>query len=174
LESIARQFEDTPLGALATARLDELKKALSLASPPQPAVTANPTMSREAQDFRVCNATPSRIGIALGYKEHSNWKTEGWWNLAARSCETLVRGKLSNRFWYMYAVDYDRGGDWSGRHKLCTRDKEFTILDNSGGADCLARGFSHTGFFEVDTGDSAGWTVNLTDAASAKPAGARP
>ena len=42
-------------------------------------------------DFRVCNRTASRIGLAVGYKEGERWTTEGWWNLAANSCETDAR-----------------------------------------------------------------------------------
>ena len=118
-------------------------------------------------DFRLCNNTSNRIGIAVGYKvENEGWTTEGWWNLAARSCEVLVRGALVARFYYIYAVDYDRGGEWSGQAFMCTRDKEFTI---KGTEDCLARGFDRTGFFEVDTGEQPSWTVQLTESAEAAP-----
>src|SRR5262245_11748570 len=77
-------------------------------------------------DFRLCNNTGNRIGVAVGYKENEGWTTEGWWNLAARSCETVLRGSLVARFYYIYAVDYDRGGEWSGQAFMCTREKEFT------------------------------------------------
>ncbi len=111
-------------------------------------------------DFRLCNNTNSRIGIALGYKDGDGWATEGWWNVTARNCETLLRGSLAARYYYVYAVDYDRGGEWSGQAFMCTRDKEFTIR---GTGDCLARGFDRTGFFEVDTGEQQTWTVQLTE-----------
>ena len=94
-------------------------------------------------DFRLCNNTGSRVGIALGYKDAEGWTTEGWWNLSARSCETLLRGMLVARFYYVYAIDYDRGGEWSGHAFMCTRDKEFTLR---GTEDCLARGYDRTGF----------------------------
>src|SRR5262249_16672771 len=64
-----------------------------------------------AADFRLCNNTPSRVGIAVGYKDGDGWTTEGWWNLSSRSCETLLRGTLVARFYYIYAIDYDRGGE---------------------------------------------------------------
>lgn len=117
-------------------------------------------------DFRLCNNTGSRVGIAIGYKEGENWATEGWWNLSSRSCETLLRGALVARFYYIYAVDYDRGGEWSGKAFMCTRDKEFTIR---GIEDCLARGFDRTGFFEVDTGEQQAWTVQLTESTEQAP-----
>ena len=113
-----------------------------------------------AADFRLCNNTSSRVGIAIGYKDKDGWTTEGWWNLATRSCETLLRGTLVARFYYIYAVDYDRGGEWSGQAFMCTRDKEFTVR---GTEDCLARGYDRTGFFEVDTSEQQSWTVQLTD-----------
>ena len=117
-------------------------------------------------DFRLCNNTGSRVGIALGYKDADGWTTEGWWNLSARSCETLVKGQLVARFYYVYAVDYDRGGEWSGKAFMCTRDKEFTIR---GVEDCLARGYDRTGFFEVDTGEQRSWTVQLTESTEQAP-----
>src|SRR5262245_282437 len=117
-------------------------------------------------DFRLCNNTSNRVGIAVGYKENEGWITEGWWNIGARSCETVLRGSLVARFYYIYAVDYDRGGEWSGQAFMCTREKEFTIR---GTDDCLARGYDRTGFFEVDTGDQGSWTVQLTESADQVP-----
>ncbi|HEY2186889.1 MAG TPA: DUF1036 domain-containing protein [Xanthobacteraceae bacterium] len=117
-------------------------------------------------DFRLCNNTSNRVGVSVGYKENEGWTTEGWWNLGARSCETVLRGSLVARFYYIYAVDYDRGGEWSGQAFMCTREKEFTIR---GTDDCLARGYDRTGFFEVDTGDQPSWTVQLTESADQVP-----
>jgi uncharacterized membrane protein len=117
-------------------------------------------------DFRICNQTPSRIGVALGYKDAEGWTTEGWWNIGANACETVMRGPLVARFYYLYAVDYDQGGEWAGKAFMCTRDKEFTIR---GLDDCLARGYNRTGFFEVDTGEQKNWTVQLTEQGQAGP-----
>src|ERR1700677_4376095 len=116
--------------------------------------------SSAAADFRLCNNTSSRVGIALGYKDAEGWTTEGWWNVSSRTCETLLRGTLVARFYYIYALDYDRGGEWSGQAFMCSRDKEFTI---KGTENCLARGYDRTGFFEVDTGEQRAWTVQLTE-----------
>jgi uncharacterized membrane protein len=113
-----------------------------------------------AADFRLCNNTASRVGLAVGYKDAQGWTTEGWWNLPARTCETVLKGNLVARYYYVYAIDYDRGGEWMGQAFMCTRDKEFTIR---GIGDCLARGYDHTGFFEVDTGEQRTWTVQLTE-----------
>jgi uncharacterized membrane protein len=117
-------------------------------------------------DFRLCNNTGGKVGIALGYKDNEGWVTEGWWNLGPRSCETLLRGNLVARYYYVYAIDYDRGGEWSGKAFMCSREKEFTIR---GTEDCLARGFDRTGFFEVDTGEQRSWTVQLTETSDQSP-----
>jgi uncharacterized membrane protein len=122
--------------------------------------------SPAAADFRLCNNTSSRVGIALGYKDAEGWTTEGWWNVSSRACETLLRGTLVARFYYIYALDYDRGGEWSGQAFMCSRDKEFTI---KGTENCLARGFDRTGFFEVDTGEQRAWTVQLTESNEQTP-----
>jgi uncharacterized membrane protein len=118
------------------------------------------TSDSGAGGLRLCNRTGSRVGVAIGYKEKQRWATEGWWNVAAGTCETIVAGTLVSRFYYVFAVDYDRGGVWSGKAAMCTRDKMFTI---NGIEDCVARGFEKTGFFEVDTGEQKSWTVQLTE-----------
>src|SRR5262249_56060085 len=64
------------------------------------ALTAQPARA----DFRLCNNTGNRVGIAVGYKENEGWTTEGWWNISARSCETVLRGALVARLYYIYAV----------------------------------------------------------------------
>ncbi|MFJ7436419.1 DUF1036 domain-containing protein [Methylorubrum thiocyanatum] len=111
-------------------------------------------------DLRLCNQTASKVGVTLGYRDGQGWVTEGWWDLKPRSCETLLRGSLAAQFYYVYAVDYTRGGEWSGRAMMCTRDTAFTIR---GVEDCLARGFDRNGFIEVDTGQQRNWTIQLSD-----------
>ena len=119
-----------------------------------------------AADFRLCNNTGSRVGVAVGYKDADGWTTEGWWNLPARTCETVLKGNLVARYYYVYAIEYDRGGEWMGQAFMCTRDKEFTIR---GIGECLARGYDRTGFFEVDTGEQRTWTVQLTESSEQAP-----
>ena len=141
-----------------------LRVAVALATLVVAGVAASPALA----DLRVCNKTTSRVGISVGYKEDETWKTEGWWNIAANSCETLLAGPLVARYYYLYAIDYDRGGEWSGRSYMCTQEKTFTI---KGIDDCLKRGFERTGFFEIDTGEQRTWTVQLTEPGRANPAG---
>ncbi len=111
-------------------------------------------------DLKLCNSTESRIGVAIGYQDKDGWATEGWWNVGSQTCESLLKGAVPSRFIYVYAVDYDRGGEWVGKNFMCTSDKSFAIR---GVQDCPNRGYKRTGFFEVDTGDAKDWTIRLTD-----------
>jgi uncharacterized membrane protein len=124
------------------------------------ALTAIALANAAAADLRICNVTSSRIGIAIGFQDAKGWATEGWWNVAAQTCETLLKGAVPSRFIYVYAVDYDRSGEWGGTNFMCTADKTFAIRDVK---DCQKRGYKRTGFFEVDTGDAKDWTIRLTD-----------
>lgn len=111
-------------------------------------------------DLKLCNSTTSRIGVAIGYQDTAGWSTEGWWNIASQTCETLLKGPVPSRFIYVHAVDYDRGGEWGGKNEMCTAEKSFAI---KGVQDCPKRGYKRSGFFEVDTGEAKEWTIRLTD-----------
>lgn len=111
-------------------------------------------------DFRVCNDTPSLVGVALGYSVDSKWKTEGWWQIPGETCASLLEGSLSSRYYYIYAEDADRGGQWRGDIFMCTANQEFEI---EGEKDCFERGYQKTGFFEIDTGNRDSWMVRLTE-----------
>lgn len=115
--------------------------------------------------LKLCNKTVSRIGVALGYKDTKGWASEGWWNLEANTCETLLEGPLIARYYYIYAVDYDLGGSWGGKAYMCTRDKVFTIRANK---RCEERGYQKTGYFEVDTGEEKDWTISLSGPQTSK------
>jgi len=111
-------------------------------------------------DLKLCNATSSRVGVAVGYQDQNGWATEGWWNIASQTCEVLLKGAVPSRFVYVHAIDYDRGGEWVGTNFMCTHDKSFVVR---GVQDCQKRGYKKSGFFEVDTGEAKEWTVRLTD-----------
>lgn len=115
-------------------------------------------------DLKLCNTTPNRIGVALGYRDATGgWTTEGWWNLPGMTCETLYKGPLTNQFWYVHAVDYDGGGEWAGQSFMCTIDKAFIIKKIKKADDCAKQGYNRTGFFEVDVKDATDWTIRLID-----------
>lgn len=118
-------------------------------------------VSKDARaDFRVCNGTQNLVGVAIGYRGGEGWITEGWWQIPATSCATLIEGQLSSRYYYVYAEDAARGGRWGGDVNMCVAEDEFKI---TGVQNCFTRGFLRMGFKEYDTGQQASWMVQLSD-----------
>lgn len=111
-------------------------------------------------DLKLCNATPARVGVAIGYRKADGWVTEGWWNISAKTCETLLKGRVPSRYIYVHAIDYERGGEWVGQTMMCTAAQSFAI---QGTENCAQRGFQRSGFYEVDTGEADEWTIRLAD-----------
>nr|WP_295464578.1 DUF1036 domain-containing protein [Mesorhizobium sp.] len=111
-------------------------------------------------DFRVCNATQSLVGVAIGYRAAAGWITEGWWHIEKSTCKTLIEGPLASRYYYLYAEDAERGGRWDGPINMCVAEKEFKITAVN---DCVRRGFQRAGFQEYDTREQSSWMVELTD-----------
>lgn len=116
--------------------------------------------SEARADFRVCNGTQNLVGVAIGYRASEGWITEGWWQVPATTCATLIEGELKSRYYYLYAEDAARGGRWTGDVKMCVAENEFKIV---GVKDCFARGYQQMGFKEYDTGKQGSWMVQLTD-----------
>jgi uncharacterized membrane protein len=111
-------------------------------------------------EFRVCNGSQNLVGVAIGYRGKDGWVTEGWWQVPASTCATLIEGELQSRYYYLYAEDSARGGRWTGDVNMCVAENEFKIV---GVQDCYARGFQRMGFKEYDTGRQGSWMVQLSD-----------
>lgn len=116
-------------------------------------------------DFRVCNGTQNLVGVAIGYRSDKGWISEGWWQVPASTCATLIEGELKSRYYYLYAEDAARGGRWTGDVNMCVAENEFKI---TGVEDCFARGYQRMGFKEYDTGRQGSWMVQLSDTPGAQ------
>ncbi|MGI9426898.1 MAG: DUF1036 domain-containing protein [Hyphomicrobiaceae bacterium] len=112
-------------------------------------------------ELKLCNATSSRVGVAIGYQDQRGWATEGWWNIGAQTCESVLKGPTPSRYIYVYAIDYERGGAWAGTHAMCISDSTFSIREVE---NCEGRGYGTGKFHEVDTGSANSWTVRFSDA----------
>ncbi len=123
------------------------------------------TASDARADFRVCNGTQNLVGVAIGYRAAQGWISEGWWQVPASTCATLIEGELQSRYYYLYAEDAARGGRWTGEVNMCVAENEFKI---SGVEDCFARGYQRMGFKEYDTGRQGSWMVQLSDTPGAQ------
>jgi uncharacterized membrane protein len=116
-----------------------------------------------AADLRVCNRTDHLLNVALGSPADEGFKTEGWWAIAADTCQRVVRGALASRYVYLYAADLDGRAAVDGTVTMCVERRGFEIF---GTTECWRRGYEEAGFAEIDTRDFDGWTVFL------EPAGA--
>ena len=109
-------------------------------------------------DLTVCNQNQDRVAVAVGYHDEHDWVAEGWWNIDGATCETVIEGNLTGRFYYVHAINYDSGGSWGGTSFMCTAVRKFTIRGRS---SCAQRGYRRTGFYEIDTGDAQDWVQQL-------------
>jgi len=116
--------------------------------------------SAHADGLKLCNATSSRIGVAIGYQDQRGAATEGWWNIGAQTCETLLKNPPPSRYIYVHAIDYERGGEWAGDLNMCVGERSFLIREIN---NCEERGYQTAKFYEVDTGDANEWTIRLSD-----------
>lgn len=115
-------------------------------------------------DFRICNRTSARIGLAIGVKEGPIFITQGWFNMKPNACDTPIKDDLKPGPYYIYGIDYDRGGEWTGAQLLCVGDREFYV---EGSADCYARGYERAGFRRIETKGQKNWTLDITDETTA-------
>ncbi len=66
-------------------------------------------------DFRVCNGSQNLVGVAIGYRAKDGWITEGWWQVPATTCATVIEGELQSRYYYLYAEEARPGRPLDGR-----------------------------------------------------------
>jgi uncharacterized membrane protein len=130
--------------------------------------TAQPASAR----FRVCNHSSQRVDVAFGYPHgHFGWTSEGWWTLHTGECRTIMRGTLSNRFYYLYATG-SRGSIWQAPEGqeggfFCIQRDRFVFHNRNhekdGVLDCGAGNLQSKQFFKVDTGGAPNHVHNLSD-----------
>jgi uncharacterized membrane protein len=113
-------------------------------------------------DLRVCNKTRVLVNLAVGVNAGEHFATEGWWTVTPGSCATPIRGALTGRYVYLYAIDIDAVDVLSGKVSMCTETGKFRIV---GIGDCWRRGLQAVNFAEIDTSDATDWTTFLTDPA---------
>jgi uncharacterized membrane protein len=113
-------------------------------------------------DLRVCNKTRVLVNLAVGANAGEDFATEGWWTVTPGSCATPIRGPLTGRYVYLYAIDINAVDLLAGKVSMCVETSKFRIV---GIGDCWRRGLQAVNFAEIDTGEAADWTTFLTDPA---------
>ena len=115
-----------------------------------------------------CAATrPGGSASHSATKDAEGWVTEGWWNVSAHICETLLRW---SRVTTTSTPSITIAAEMVRSRPSCARA---TKIHHQGTEDCLARGFDRTGYFRSRHGETArAWTVQLTE--SSRQTRARP
>lgn len=107
--------------------------------------------------LEVCNNTSGTAAVAIGYKGDQGWTSEGWWNVSAGDCKTLVSGDLPLSHYYWRAEAASPGWDHAN-YMFCTQVNEFTIV---GDENCADRGYRREGFNEIELAGRTDYTVTL-------------
>lgn len=119
-----------------------------------------------------CNRTQAPLEAALGYRETTDWVSEGWWRIEPGQCARVFGQPLTERFYFYYATSLVRPSKdkppftWSGKYEFCTDTKAFKV---TGDGDCESRNYQTKGFQEIDLGPNAhDYTLDFKDGSEAK------
>ena len=103
--------------------------------------------------LEVCNDTDLRQSVAIGYEAPGGvWTSEGWWEVLAGECTTVLGGDLPLTHYYWRATTGDE--DFPAEdYYFCSSDDVFTIV---GDTNCEVRGYTREPFSEIVVGSAAG------------------
>lgn len=135
------------------------------------AVTLAGISASEAR-YRVCNRSMQRVDVAFGYPHPQfGWTSEGWWTIQPGDCRTIMRGELTNRYYYLYATGSE-GSFWQGDAAqkggfFCISQDKFVFHNSNfmvdGELDCARNNLVAKPFVMVDTEGAPNHIHNLSD-----------
>lgn len=130
------------------------------------------TVGMSLADYRVCNRTGQEINVAFGYPHPQfGWTSEGWWVIRPGGCRTIMRGDLTNRYYYLYATGSE-GSIWQGRDSqeggfFCVDRNKFVFHNSNfiidGALNCAARNLVARKFVLVNTRGAPDHVHNLDE-----------
>ena len=129
--------------------------------------------------FKLCNQTDYLIWAAVGYRaigskenyREPHFESKGWLRIYPKNCAMLLREKLGQLRYYIYAEAVDKHGNvvqkssgkpliWFGQFPMCLRRLQFKIAGNT---ECARRGFQTARFRRIETKGRPGWTEYLSE-----------
>jgi uncharacterized membrane protein len=128
------------------------------------------TATSALADLRVCNRSPTNISVSVGWQDPNyGWTSWGWRNLTPGSCESLVRGAVHSRVYYLYATG-PNGQFWGPRYKaqsggffcinptlkFTAHNRDYEVQPRL--LNCAAAGLVGTQFDRVETGEHSDYT----------------
>ncbi len=127
------------------------------------------TLIQDANDrdnkigFFFCNATEFPIWGALGAAdEDHSYASSGWWKMEGSECAKVVRGDLTSKRYYVYAV-MDLGDKdvplVGGEKTFCVSNVQF---DAQADLKCKEEGYDEVQFRRVDIGSKKTFTYQFS------------
>jgi uncharacterized membrane protein len=113
-----------------------------------------------AGSWTVCNKTPDKLTIAIGYANSAGGiNTEGWWTLnPCDGCANVLNQNQTADYKNAYLHAHAQGvGIVEGNESFCVRDNAFT-LNNAQGSNCSKR----KSFRSQNVNLNKNWTTNIT------------
>jgi len=109
-----------------------------------------------------CNKTEQEVYVAIGWSDaNNNRRSSGWYLLKPQECNSVISGKLSNRWYYYYAKSVDLSVLWDGSQDpnggfFCAKDEHFDF--GTTGAPCEEKKFQS---IDIGTSVQVDFTLNL-------------
>ncbi len=128
---------------------------------------ANVAVMPAFAELQVCNNSPEKVQVAVGYYDQTNWTTIGWYIADPNACVTPLTGELNNNTYYVYAEGYtNKSLYWSGDTNMCVDTvNAFSVRGYSG---CESVGYATRQYSKVETAGNTTFTWNLN---YSKPSG---
>lgn len=108
--------------------------------------------------YTVCNESRGALLVALGQMEGPNPVSRGWWTVQPGACAKAVTTPLNADLVFLLAQKKNGGTVVGGAKKFCTTAAAFEIR---GTANCVARGFTESGFAATPTRGLAGYIAHI-------------
>ncbi len=117
---------------------------------------AEATRLQTAAGLTFCNRTQDIIWTAFGKVTQDKTQSKGWYRLQPEQCEKVIKERLTEPFIYAFGAAERSEGvpeTWGGNKPFCTKESTFDFDDST---NCPGKGFTSTGFFQIDTLGRAG------------------
>jgi uncharacterized membrane protein len=88
-------------------------------------------------------------------------QSKGWYRLQPEQCEKVIKEQLAEPYIYAFAAAERSEGvpeTWGGTKPFCTKESTFDFEDST---NCGGKGFTSTGFFQIDTSGQPGVTFEF-------------
>jgi uncharacterized membrane protein len=108
--------------------------------------------------YTVCNDGREALLVALGQTDKGTAGSQGWWTVEPGACARAITTPLDSDWVYIMAQRKSGSTLVGGPQRFCTTMAAFEIHGN---ANCVARGFTDSGFAATRTKGLAGYVAHI-------------